>query len=86
MDEGGGGFVRQPDVHQVTTTKTGLMNTIATSRPMSQELAPVGESLRRRWLKNILTAALAGVLWLVLIGVTRTVSALITGGSTGAGR
>ena len=55
------------------------MTAITTSRPTSQGLAPVGESLGRRWLKNILTAALAGVLWLVLIGVTRTASALITG-------
>ena len=64
------------------------MTAITTSRPTSRGLAPVGESLGRRWLKNILTAALAGVLWLVLIGVTRTVSALIAGGSTstGAGR
>ena len=64
------------------------MTAITTSRPMSHELAPAGEPLGRRWLKNILTAALAGILCLVLIGVTRTVSALITGGDirTGAGR
>ena len=53
---------------------------------MSHELAPAGEPLGRRWLKNILTAALAGILCLVLIGVTRTASAFITGGSAKAGR
>ena len=53
------------------------MTAITTSRPMSHEFAPVGESLGHRWLKNILTAALAGILCLVLIGVTRTASALI---------
>ena len=69
-------------------TQAGVMTAITTSRPMSQELAPVGESLGHRWLKNVLATALAGILCLVLIGVTRTVSALITGGDirTGAGR
>ena len=64
------------------------MTAITTSRPMIRELAPAGEPLGRRWLKNVLTTALAGILCMVLIGVTRTVSALITGGSTrtGAGR
>ena len=49
---------------------------------------PAGKSLGHRWLKNVLATALAGILCLVLIGVTRTVSALITGGDTrtGAGR
>ena len=60
------------------------MTAITTSRPMSHEFAPVGESFGHRWLKNILTAALAGILCLVLIGVTRTASALIAGGSTTA--
>ena len=46
---------------------------------------PSGESLGRRWLKTVLTTALAGILCLVLIGVTRTVSALITGGGTRTG-
>lgn len=56
------------------------MTAITTSRPMMiRELAPAGEPLGRRWLKNILTAALAGILYLVLIGVPRTASALITG-------
>ena len=64
------------------------MTAITTSRPTRQALASDGESLGRRWLKNVLTTALAGILCLVLIGVTRTVSALIAGGSTstGAGR
>ena len=48
------------------------MTAITTSRPMIRELAPAGEPLGRRWLKNIL-------LYLVLIGVPRTASALITG-------
>ena len=60
------------------------MTAITTSRPTSQALASDGESLGRRWLKNILTAALAGILCLVLIGVTRTASALIAGGGTTA--
>ena len=55
------------------------MTAITTSRPMIRELTPAGEPLGRRWLKNILTAALAGILYLVLIGVPRTASALITG-------
>ena len=62
------------------------MTAITTSRPMIRGLASDGEPLGRRWLKNILTAALAGILCLVLIGVTRTASAFITGGSTKAGR
>ena len=55
------------------------MTAITTSRPMIRGLASDGEPLGRRWLKNILTAALAGMLYLVLIGVPRTASALITG-------
>ena len=62
-----------------TIAQAGVMTAITTSRPMSHELAPAGEPLGRRWLKNILTAALAGILYLVLIGVPRTASALITG-------
>ena len=59
-------------------TQAGAMTAITTSRPMIRGLAPDGEPLGRRWLKNILTAALAGILYLVLIGVPRTASALIT--------
>ena len=55
------------------------MTAITTSRPMIRGLASDGEPHGRRWLKNILTAALAGILYLVLIGVPRTASALITG-------
>ena len=55
------------------------MTAITTSRPMIRGLASDGEPLGRRWLKNILTAALAGILYLGLIGVPRTASALITG-------
>ena len=62
-----------------TITQAEDMTAITTSRPTSQGLAPAGEPLGRRWLKNILTAALAGILYLVLIGVPRTASALITG-------
>ena len=64
------------------------MTAITTSRPTSQVLTPSGESLGRRWFKTVLATALAGILCLVLIGVTRTVSVLITGGDTrtGAGR
>ena len=62
------------------------MTAITTSRPTSQALTPDGESLGRRWLKSLLATALAGILCLVLIGVTRTASAFITGGSTKAGR
>ena len=64
------------------------MTAITTSRPTRQALASHGESPGRRGLKNVLSTALAGILFLVLIGDTRTVSALITGGSTrtGAGR
>ena len=60
-------------------TKAGAMTAITTSRPMIRGLASDGEPLGRRWLKNILTAALAGILYLVLIGVPRTASTLITG-------
>ena len=60
-------------------TQAGVMTAITTSRPMIRGLASVGEPLGRRWLKNILTAALAGILYLVPIGVPRTASALITG-------
>ena len=55
------------------------MTAITTSRPTNQELAPTGESPGRHWFKTVLTALLAGVLCLVLIGVTRTASALSTG-------
>ena len=55
------------------------MTAITTSRPMIRELAPAGEPLGHRWLKNPLTAALAGIPYLVPIGVPRTASALITG-------
>ena len=55
------------------------MTAITTPRPKIRGHAPDGEPLGRRWLKNILTAALAGILYLVLIGVPRTASALITG-------
>lgn len=68
-----------------TITQAGVMTAITTSRPTSQGLAPAGESLGHRWLKNVLATALAGILCLVLIGVTRTVSALITGGDTRTG-
>ena len=61
------------------------MTAITTSRPTSQALTPSGESLGRRWLKPVLATALAGILCLVLIGVTRTVSALIAGGGTRTG-
>ena len=60
-------------------TQAGAMTAITTSRPMIRGLASDGEPLGRRWLKNILTAALAGILYLVLIGVPRAASALITG-------
>ena len=60
-------------------TLAGAMTAITTPRPMIRGLASDGEPLGRRWLKNILTAALAGILYLVLIGVPRTASALITG-------
>ena len=72
-------IIRRPDVPWATIAQAGVMTAITTSRPMSHELAPAGEPLGRRWLKNILTAALAGILYLVLIGVPRTASALITG-------
>ena len=61
------------------------MTAITTSRPTSQALTPDGESLGRRWLKSLLTTALAGILCLVLIGVTRTVSALIANGRSRTG-
>ena len=55
------------------------MTAITTPSPMIRGLASDSAPLGRRWLKNILTAALAGILYLVLIGVPRTASALITG-------
>ena len=61
------------------------MTAITTSRPTSQDLTPDGESLGRRWLKSLLATALAGILCLVLIGVTRTVSALIANGRSRTG-
>ena len=72
-------IIRRPDAPRTTIAQAGFMTAITTSRPMIRELAPAGEPLGRRWLKNILTAALAGILYLVLIGVPRTASALITG-------
>lgn len=72
-------IIRRPDVPSAMITQAGVMTAITTSRPMIRELAPAGEPLGRRWLKNILTAALAGILYLVLIGVPRTASALISG-------
>ncbi len=82
MDEGGGGFVRQPDVHQVTTTKTGLMNTITTTYPRSRLLVLADQHSHHRWIKSVQAAFLTGLLCLVLIGVTGTLLALIGGGST----
>ena len=81
-------IIRRPDVPWATIAQAGVMTAITTFRPTSQGLAPAGKSLGHRWLKNVLATALAGILCLVLIGVTRTVSALITGGDTrtGAGR
>ena len=72
-------IIRRPDVPSGMITQAGVMTAITTSRPMIRGLASDGEPPRRRWLKNILTAALAGILYLVLIGVPRTASALITG-------
>ena len=72
-------IIRRPDVPSAMITQAGAMTAITTPRPMIRGLASDGEPLGRRWLKNILTAALAGILYLVLIGVPRTASALITG-------
>ena len=72
-------IIRRSDVPSAMITQAGVMTAITTSRPMIRGLASDGEPLGRRWLKNILTAALAGILYLVLIGVPRTASALITG-------
>jgi len=54
-------IIRRPDVPSAMITQAGVMTAITTSRPMIRELAPAGEPLGRRWLKNILTAALAGI-------------------------
>ncbi len=81
------GITHQPDVPRATITQSGVMTAMTTSRPTSQGLTRAGEYSGRRWLKTVLTALLTGVLCLclVLIGVTRAASALITGGSTDAG-
>lgn len=82
MDEGGSGFVRQPDVHRVTTTKTGLMNAITTTRPRSRLPVLADQHSRHRWIKSVQAALLTGLLCLVLIGIKGTLLALIGGGST----
>ena len=79
MDMDRRGIIRRLDVLSPTIAQAGVMTAITTSRPTNQELAPTGESPGRHWFKTVLTALLAGVLCLVLIGVTRTASALITG-------
>ena len=79
MDMDQWGIIRRLDVLSPTIAQAGVMTAITTSRPTNQELAPTGESPGRHWFKTVLTALLAGVLCLVLIGVTRTASALITG-------
>lgn len=57
------------------------MTAVTISRPTSQNLSHSGERSGHHWFKTVLTALLAGVLCLVLIGVTRTASSLITGGT-----
>ena len=74
-------IIRRPDAPHVTIAQAGVMTALTTSRPTSQGLARTGERSGRHWFKTVLTALLAGVLCLVLIGFTRTASSLITGGT-----